>query len=400
MTVSETNVRTRRGEGEAWVPALRSGVFCSGTAEEVTLVDTFLGQVIQLDKLGTRIVLLMDGKAGVEELCHRLAELIGHEEARVRVSELLTALDRQALLDTPRAQKVISRCVLRADFARLTLLSTRQKMDVEGPSGALRLQPNQALRFSDYADWEVKTIEALEQSGGDPLKLWCSAMERLAHAAVIKDDRTESPRSAKGLPDKGFGATSDQDREALDLFLRDLSMWAELLRGIEQEMASALENFRRVLCRLRLRLGVNRDDPALLHELARRSCIGPKTDLLVDERSELGSSEAGHPSRAGEESGLRKESIGWELYRLFVQRALLEKRHFECGDLSRGLLLISVFVALMRVELAEEEPSLEVLEDLERLFVCAPLLDIIDTRASFRTSAQSAGVHRTLLLEI
>ena len=138
MTVSETNVRTRRGEGEAWVPALRSGVFCSGTAEEVTLVDTFLGQVIQLDKLATRIVLLMDGKSGVEELCHRLAELVGHEEARVRVAELLTTLDRQALLDTPRAQKVISRCVLRADFARLTLLSTRQKMDVEGPSGALR----------------------------------------------------------------------------------------------------------------------------------------------------------------------------------------------------------------------------------------------------------------------
>ncbi len=110
------------------LPGLRPGVVIVGEGEDSELRDLRLGQVIKLGQVAAVIVGLLDGTRDAEALLRDAQLALGEELNPLGLVELLQALDRRALLDTPRARMAVAQGLVRADVAALQRLSRRVRL--------------------------------------------------------------------------------------------------------------------------------------------------------------------------------------------------------------------------------------------------------------------------------
>jgi len=75
----------------------------------------------------------------------------------------------------------------------------------------------------------------------------------------------------------------------------------------------------------------------------------------------------------------------------------MQKRPLEYGTAGRGLLALSVFLAVLRLEELPGDEMHPRLEDLAYLIHHPQLTDIIDTRAVVRATDGRPGLHAALL---
>jgi Fe-S-cluster containining protein len=125
------------GKAALPLPGLRPGVVMLGEGEDAELRDVQLGQVVKLGEVASVIVGLLDGTRDAEGLLADAARVLGEELNPLGLVELLQALDRRALLDTPRARMVVAQGLVRADIAALQRLANRRKLILDyEPDGA------------------------------------------------------------------------------------------------------------------------------------------------------------------------------------------------------------------------------------------------------------------------
>lgn len=96
-----------------------------GEGDSAELRDLKLGQVVRLGAVAGCVVGLLDGTRDAEQLLRDAGRALGDEINPLGLVELLQALDRRALLDTPRARMVVAEGAVRADIAALQRLSQR-----------------------------------------------------------------------------------------------------------------------------------------------------------------------------------------------------------------------------------------------------------------------------------
>ncbi len=133
------------GKSSLPLPGLRPGVVLLGEGDDAELRDVQLGQVVKLGEVASVIVGLLDGTRDAERLLADAAGVLGEELNPLGLVELLQALDRRALLDTPRARMVVAQGLVRADIAALQRLASRRKLISEYvPDGADVELPNMA----------------------------------------------------------------------------------------------------------------------------------------------------------------------------------------------------------------------------------------------------------------
>lgn len=124
-----------------------------GEGEDSELRDLRLGQVVKLGEVAAVIVGLLDGTRDAEALL-RDAQLALEEELNpLGLVELLQALDRRALLDTPRARMVVAQGLVRADVAALQRLARRVRplrsnLSTDTSEDTSRPRMTQDARFS------------------------------------------------------------------------------------------------------------------------------------------------------------------------------------------------------------------------------------------------------------
>ncbi len=109
------------------LPTLRPGVVLIGEGEDAELRDLRLGQVVRLGAVAAVVVQLLDGSRDTEALLSDAARILGEQLNPMGLVELLQALDRRALLDTPRARMIVAQGVVRADIAALSRLTRRKR---------------------------------------------------------------------------------------------------------------------------------------------------------------------------------------------------------------------------------------------------------------------------------
>lgn len=98
-----------------------------GEGDDAELRDLRLGQVVKLGNVAAVIVGLLDGTRDAEALLRDAQTSLGEELNPLGLVDLLQALDRRALLDTPRARMTVARGLVRADIAALQRLARRVK---------------------------------------------------------------------------------------------------------------------------------------------------------------------------------------------------------------------------------------------------------------------------------
>jgi Fe-S-cluster containining protein len=98
-----------------------------GEGEDAELRDMRLGQVVRLGAVAAVVVHLLDGTRDTELLLLDAARILGEQLNPMGLVELLQALDRRALLDTPRARRIVAQGNVRADIAALSQLSRRKR---------------------------------------------------------------------------------------------------------------------------------------------------------------------------------------------------------------------------------------------------------------------------------
>ncbi|MEE2828499.1 MAG: YkgJ family cysteine cluster protein, partial [Myxococcota bacterium] len=136
------------GQSSQPLPGLRPGVILLGEGEETELRDMQLGQVVKLGEAASLIVQLLDGSRTADELLRDASKSLGEEVNPLGLVELLQALDRRALLDTPRARMVATQGLVRADIASLNRLAARARsleafIPEDDPDDiAVRMTPN------------------------------------------------------------------------------------------------------------------------------------------------------------------------------------------------------------------------------------------------------------------
>jgi len=98
-----------------------------GEGDDAELRDVQLGQVVKLGGVAAAIVALLDGVRDAEALLRDVGKSLGMDLDPMGLLELLQALDRRALLDTPRARMIADQGLMRADVAALQRLTRRGK---------------------------------------------------------------------------------------------------------------------------------------------------------------------------------------------------------------------------------------------------------------------------------
>ena len=295
-------------------------------------------------------------------------------------------------------------------LSALRVISTQLK---EVPE-AVPVGDGDSIPFADYQLWERETIEQLSQPDIDPAAVWVEAVKGFvvlsgsaqADEATedIGDDDTltldaatvESPREgSEFIPSAGIGDNATDDVDAADILLKDLSFWSELLVGLEAADPMALRRFRSGVLRLRLELGHRPLAAPVLAEEVRlqvRSRIGDDSWAGRD-TDEASFAVATDPSMEDVPPAASEATVQAR----FLAQALMSKRPFEFGSLGRGLIALTVFLAVLRLEELPGDELHPRLEDLAYLVHHPQLTDILDTRATIRSSDRSAGIHSALL---
>lgn len=548
------------GDGNPPLPALRPGVLLLGEGDDTELRDLQLGQVVKLGDAAARIVALLDGTRTSDELLTESARVLGEEVNPLGLVELLQALDRRALLDTPRARMVASQGLVRADIASLNRLSRRthnledfvptddleelavhmapgakfschscnrccSERNVLGPihkderdrilaafadaglasdadsnhfiplpgaggppvyllrtqggfcsylerdgmcrihrtlgeehkpaacrafpfkpvrtpsgwdvgmslgcptvaSGGgdaasdeagrtlislgsrlpsarqvplnVEVRPGVKLAYGRYAAWETAALEALSDESVPPLQAWLEAIDSFLALADSTEtsDKTPYESEAGGVPPEGIGSPGDSPGESADLILADLTLWSELLVGLEPTDPIAIRRFRSGAVRLRQRVANHGDAPSVLAEHARRLLRAQFPD---EEVSWLTSDTLESSPLGGQDlfpTPKDKTASFADVQRRFLCQSLVEKRAFEYGSVGRGLLALSVFTAILGLEVLDGDELQPGVADVAYLTRHSQVMDILDTRASMRAAEGSAEVHRLLL---
>jgi Fe-S-cluster containining protein len=136
------------------LPGLRPGVVLVGSGEESELRDLQIGQIVRLGEVAAVVVTLLDGTRDAEALLRAAAEALGEEINPVGLVDLLQALDRRALLDTPRARMVVAQGLVRADLAALQKLARRVKPLRPLPADAT---PPSSVRIAPDTGWSCRS---------------------------------------------------------------------------------------------------------------------------------------------------------------------------------------------------------------------------------------------------
>ncbi len=127
MPITPRHLSPDDGAPSLPLPGLRPGVALLGEGADAELRDLRLGQVVKLGAVATVIVSLLDGTRDAEQLLKDAQQALGEELNPLGLVELLQALDRRALLDTPRARMVVAQGLVRADIASLQRLAKRTR---------------------------------------------------------------------------------------------------------------------------------------------------------------------------------------------------------------------------------------------------------------------------------
>jgi len=258
---------------------------------------------------------------------------------------------------------------------------------------------------TDYAGWKAWETAAIGrlQGDADPATAWLAAMTDfcglLTYDAQSDDldlgeDTVEASTTTDFVPVGGMGDAGDSDADAADTLLKDLAFWAELLVGLEAAAPMALRRFRSGVLRLRARLGHRPDAAPVLAELARLE------NRRADPGSEPWALQDTDHHRVPRPKDLAAASVRADdpaVQRRFLAQTLMSKRPLDFGSAGRGLLSMTVFLALLRLEPVPGDELQPRLDDLAYLIHHPQLTDIFDTRASVRQHETSKGVHAALL---
>lgn len=589
------------GRSSLPLPGLRPGVVLFGEGESAELRDLKLGQVVRLGTVAGAVVGLLDGTRDAEQLLKDAGRVLGDNLNPLGLVELLQALDRRALLDTPRARMVVAEGAVRADIAALQKLGRRTKpiqqyragtpgqhegalvdaavgpgssfacrscarccsdqqmlgpipraerdVILEGfaklgntrasdpsnfvplptgetpplyllrarqgycvylsPQGSCRVQDelgeaakpshcrmypfravktpegwdvglslscptvahgggpsaqaeatrtlrslpvlhpsvlqvpsvvpaasDRLLPFARYHRWEREALARISDTTVDPKIAWLATIDSFAQILAesagdeldldtgdveFSEDDEVAPSTAATVSPAGVGDRCEDALDNLDVALRDLALWAELLAGLEPADPAAIRRFRHAVLRMRAEVAIDDDAAPALAEVARlRARVAP-----VDAFGEVATSmhrlpqwrrprcrPAGRNSQSGSETSTGEISTdpGFDterelpargtdhaVQRRFLVQFLMEKRAFEFGAVNRGLFAATVMLAALRnAEVPGDEEHLNV-EDVVFLTQHAAFTDVIDTRASVRAVAGDPSIHRALL---
>ena len=274
-----------------------------------------------------------------------------------------------------------------------------------------------AVSWPVYKEWESETIARLLQPKSDPAKAWVESIGALSELAgrgpvdpdfestvqmggvtdeieaTAPDEETDSDDSAEFVPTEGIGRASDVVAGAADILLSDMAFWAELLVGLEAADPMALRRFRSGMLRLRMSLGHEPDAAPVLAEIARlaarelQASGGPMfstTDELLQPTDPIIDSVSYSPRNP-------------EVQRRFLTQALMDKRLFEFGTVGRGLIALTLHLALLRLGNVHGDEMHPRLEDMAYLLHHPQLTDVIDTRAVVRATDGQPAIHAAIL---
>jgi len=261
-----------------------------------------------------------------------------------------------------------------------------------------------------YQEWEAETLVRLSDLDEDPAVAWLESIQAFSSMvdrgsvdpdfestvtaeAPGPEEEEETEEGADFIPPLGIGSVSDDETAAADILVRELAFWAELLVGLEAADPMALRRFRSGMLRLRAGVGHNPEAAPVLAELAR---------LELRQRRVL---EVSNPHTVTDELTIPPTDpaitalppSGVSLQRRFLCQTLMQKRPLEYGTAGRGLLALSVFLAVLRLEELPGDEMHPRLEDLAYLIHHPQLTDIIDTRAVVRATDGRPGLHAALL---
>ncbi len=265
-------------------------------------------------------------------------------------------------------------------------------------------------RNTDYAGWKAWEAEAVARlrTDDDPAEAWLESM--IAFASIGRDaasddldldlaetvDIEEAPNT-DFVPPEGMGIPGESERDAADQLLKDLAFWSELLVGLEAADPMALRRFRSGVLRLRAQLAHKPDAAPVIAEAARLA----NRKANPDRAEPWALRDTDHyrvPKFDDEESkAVSVSGDDPDVQRRFLSQALLSKRPLDFGSTGRGLMAITVFLALLRLETVPGDELQPRLADLAYLIHHPQLTDILDTRAAVRQHEGSTGVHAAIL---
>jgi len=546
------------GESSQPIPALRPGVILTGEGEDTELRDLQLGQVVRLGEAAARIVQLLDGLRTADDLLQEASRILGEEVNPLGLVELLQALDRRALLDTPRSRMVASQGLVRADIAALNRIGQRARnieefiaqssdeelpilmapgskfschscnrccsernvlgpisreerdailngfrergqrhdsdssqfiplpgtggnpvyllrtqggfcsyLDRDGmcrihrdlgeevkpavcrtfpfrpvrtPSGwdvgmslgcpsvvagqgeepvaevqrtltelgsrlpvakqvplNVQLRADSRVAYARYAAWEAATLQALSDAEADPLQVWLEAVASFQALADSVNAKSNDSSDSEAFPPEGIGQAGESEEESVDNILRDITLWGELLVGLEPTDPVAIRRMRSGAVRVRQRIAAHGDAPSVLAEHARRI----QRAQFPDDGTSWLTSETLEASPLSGDSPLAetstKDGVTSEVQRRFLSQSLVEKRAFEYGSLGRGLLSLTLFTALLGLDEVEGDELQPGVADVAYLIGHTQITDVLDSRASVRAIEHSVDAHRMLL---
>ena len=273
------------------------------------------------------------------------------------------------------------------------------------------LVPGVSVAWPVYVEWEAEALARIQDETTDPAVAWVEAVSgfsRMIERGSVDpdfestvtsegtqlDETGDEDESAEFVPPRGLGSVADDVAEAADILVREMAFWSELLVGLEAADPNALRRFRSGMLRLRAGLGFDPDAAPVLAELAR-----------LDLRQRRATGGTISPFSATDElSILPTDPViravppsGVALQRRFLSQALLAKRPMEYGTAGRGLLAMTLFLAVLRLEELPGDEMHPRLEDVAYLVHHPQLTDILDTRAIVRITDGQPRLHAALL---
>jgi Fe-S-cluster containining protein len=266
----------------------------------------------------------------------------------------------------------------------------------------IMLSPTSHSDYAGWKTWETETVARLE--GGDPAEAWLDslsaflAMQGEASQDELDLDEIDPDDSSdtEFVPVHGMGAAGEDGVDAADKLLTALAFWAELLVGLEAADPMALRRFRSGVIRLRAQLAHRPEAASVLAENARLA--NRRAD--PDRAEPWALRDTDHfriPDLSGNTTEIAPQADDPDVQRRFMAQALLEKRPLDYGTAGRGLLALTVFLALLRLEPVEGDELQPRLSDLSYLVHHPQLTDIFDTRAAVRGYESSHAIHAAIL---
>lgn len=296
-------------------------------------------------------------------------------------------------------------------LATLEALRGVPRQLLEAPT-VVPLVPGVSVSWQVFREWETDALARIQDEAVDPARAWLQAVSsfsRMIDRGTVDPDfestittqapgkPEQEPASGSGdfVPAMGLGTLADRAPEAADILLRELALWAELLVGLEAADPMALRRFRSGVLRVRAALGFSPEAAPVLAEMAR-----------IDLRQKRAAQPQGSSLPSAADIGVLPTdpmipavTCGGSpaVQRRFLAQEIMGKRLLEYGTAGRGLVALTLYLALLRLpELPGDELHPRV-EDVAYLVHHPQLSDIIDTRAVVRATEGRPGLHASLL---